>query len=185
MKEMWEEEKANPSLVRDFAPDYWGSAFQHLPKLKTLTMEFETEKMHEAHIDAIASHAKSSWKFPMGDRGILSAENGGEIRKWEWKGPLCMQNNEQRHQRLRAMMVRQQQQYAAEGGMPTTVQNARTQESVSGVLQQARRALRLHQWTQSRFARVEIPPVSSEDVAEVSEKPVMVVRAVKWNVVTI
>jgi len=88
MKQMWEEEKQNPSLKREFDPKYWGSSFQHLPKLKTLTMEFETEKSVEADIDAIAEHAKA-WKFPMGTNRVLSAD-GCKIEKTEWEGPICM-----------------------------------------------------------------------------------------------
>lgn len=95
MLHQWEEEKQNPTLNRDFDPKYWGSAFQHLPKLKTLIMEFETEKSCEAQADAIARHARAGWKFPMGERGVLSAVRS-EIRSWEWQGPSCMLSNEQK-----------------------------------------------------------------------------------------
>lgn len=95
MLQMWEEEKQNPSWKREFDPDYWGSAFQHLPKLKTLTMEFETEKSCVAQVEAIAKHAAQAWKFPMGERGLLSAE-GNDIKTWEWDGPPCMLSNSQR-----------------------------------------------------------------------------------------
>lgn len=94
LKRMWEEEKKNPSLKREVDPKYWGSAFQHLPKLKYLTIEFETEKSCEEQIDAVAEYAKT-WKFPMGKEGLLSAE-GSKIQKWDWQGPLCMRNNKQR-----------------------------------------------------------------------------------------
>jgi len=100
MREMWEVEKQNPALKPAFQPKYWGSAFQHLPKLKTLTIEFETEKSLEAELDAIAQHAAKGWKFPLGERGVLSAE-GCEIKKWEWEGPKCFLSDSQ--QRVRAV----------------------------------------------------------------------------------
>lgn len=89
MKAWWAEEEQDPSLKREFDPEYWGSAFQHLPKLKTLTMEFETEKHCEAQIDDVAKHAASGWKFPMGEGRVLSAE-GSKVEKKEWEGPPCL-----------------------------------------------------------------------------------------------
>lgn len=160
---MWEEDKKTPSFNREFNPSHWGSAFQHLPKLKYLTIEFETEKGCEAQIDAIVEHAKA-WKFPMGKRGSLNAEES-EVQKWEWEGPLCMRNNTQRFgiQQLHPNLL-------AIPTFPVSVSNSQTSQASSQAISPS---------TMPRLRHL------GDGINEEALKPILVGRTVRWNLAPI
>ncbi|KAJ2990486.1 hypothetical protein NUW58_g2924 [Xylaria curta] len=57
-----------------FAPGAWGSVFSHMPKLKTLTIDFEmTKEMHTAVVPIVGWALK--WRFPLQNGRHLSTGN--------------------------------------------------------------------------------------------------------------
>lgn len=73
----------------DFSPRAWGLAFQHLPNLKTLTMDFETAEDQRHELDRIVDWAVG-WRLPLapgpdGRPRFLSAQ-GRPVDKMSWCG---------------------------------------------------------------------------------------------------
>ncbi|KAJ7114302.1 hypothetical protein C8R44DRAFT_795427 [Mycena epipterygia] len=61
----------------------WGSALQLLPALKELEMEFETTVDRREEMKTIVERALR-WRFPMGERGVLSNKGSG-MESGEWR----------------------------------------------------------------------------------------------------
>ena len=57
-----------------FTPGAWGLAFEKMPNLKTLIMEFETSGDHKPAMDKIVEWA-IQWKFPLSNGKVLSTEH--------------------------------------------------------------------------------------------------------------
>jgi hypothetical protein len=65
----------------------WGFAFRWLKGLREVQIELETFEWKRDELEEIVRHAVQ-WRFPMGDRGVLSAEGlGVDVRRW--RGPPC------------------------------------------------------------------------------------------------
>ncbi|KAF8850935.1 hypothetical protein BDZ45DRAFT_661257 [Acephala macrosclerotiorum] len=69
-----------------FLENAWGSAFKRLPSLKELEIEFETSDDKKAELEQIVDWAKT-WKFPMKDGKVLSAD-GLDVKKKSWEGGM-------------------------------------------------------------------------------------------------
>ncbi|KAH9897314.1 hypothetical protein F4778DRAFT_745240 [Xylariomycetidae sp. FL2044] len=68
-----------------FSDRAWGLAFEHMPKLKTLIVDFETAHEMKNEMENIVQWARN-WKFPLGDDNYhLSAEDQ-PVEKWSWLG---------------------------------------------------------------------------------------------------
>ncbi|KAJ7709601.1 hypothetical protein B0H17DRAFT_1190793 [Mycena rosella] len=69
----------------------WGSAFKNLQALKTLEMEFETTMNRKGEMTKIVNRALT-WRFPMGERGVLSNQGlGAEFAQWQGdKDSFCV-----------------------------------------------------------------------------------------------
>lgn len=80
-----------------FQAPVWGLGFQHLPSLKTLTMEFETSEDKKKELEDIVAWAVK-WRFPLADGRHLSAA-GQPVGKMSYRGNeyhwsnLCEQCN--------------------------------------------------------------------------------------------
>ncbi|KAJ7444836.1 hypothetical protein FB451DRAFT_71482 [Mycena latifolia] len=76
--------------VLPWAEGGWGGALQHLPALKELEMEFETTVDRKEELRTIVKRALT-WKFPMGERGVLSNEGlGMELIDWQGHEKYCL-----------------------------------------------------------------------------------------------
>lgn len=85
MKDDWQLEEAGDRVEWD--EGCWGSAFQWLRGLREVHMELETFEWKREELEEIVRHAVR-WRFPMGERGWLSADGlGVEVRRW--RGPPC------------------------------------------------------------------------------------------------
>lgn len=77
------------SINPDFSPRAWGAAFQHLPNLQTLTMDFETSKDQRQELDRIVGWAVG-WKLPLapgpGGRPRFLSAKGRPVEKMSWRG---------------------------------------------------------------------------------------------------
>jgi hypothetical protein len=67
-----------------FQAPVWGLAFQHLPNLKTLTMEFETAEYKKKELENIVAWAVK-WRFPLTNGKHLSAA-GQAVEKMSYRG---------------------------------------------------------------------------------------------------
>ncbi|KAI3323435.1 hypothetical protein HD806DRAFT_496618 [Xylariaceae sp. AK1471] len=67
----------------DFAPGAWGSAFSHMSKLKTLTIDFETSEDKHDEMEIIVDWALK-WRFPLPDSRHLCAHQPAS--KMSWRG---------------------------------------------------------------------------------------------------
>ncbi|KAJ7247788.1 hypothetical protein C8J57DRAFT_1140069, partial [Mycena rebaudengoi] len=69
--------------VIPFAAGGWGGALQRLPALRELEIEFETTVNRTEELRKIVERALR-WRFPMGERGILSNKGlGMEVGEWK------------------------------------------------------------------------------------------------------
>ncbi|KAI1279078.1 hypothetical protein F5Y07DRAFT_48088 [Xylaria sp. FL0933] len=68
----------------EFAQGAWGRAFFHMPKLKTLTIDFETSEDKRDEMEAVVAWALK-WKFPLLDGRHLST-GGRPASKMSWRG---------------------------------------------------------------------------------------------------
>ncbi|KAK6206422.1 hypothetical protein LQW54_007715 [Pestalotiopsis sp. IQ-011] len=79
------EDNINP----DFSPRAWGLAFQHLPNLKTLAMDFETAENQRHELDRIVGWAVG-WRLPLapnpGGRPRFLSTQGRPVDKMSWRG---------------------------------------------------------------------------------------------------
>ena len=57
-----------------FTPGAWGLAFEKMPNLKTLIVDFETSEGHKPALDKIVEWA-TKWKFPLSDGKVLNTEH--------------------------------------------------------------------------------------------------------------
>ncbi|KAI1490960.1 hypothetical protein F5X96DRAFT_508760 [Biscogniauxia mediterranea] len=67
-----------------FRPKAWGAIFQHMPHLKTLTIDFETSQDKKAELETIVDWAVT-WRFPLSDGRHLTTE-GEPVEKMSWRG---------------------------------------------------------------------------------------------------
>ncbi|ETS74757.1 hypothetical protein PFICI_13241 [Pestalotiopsis fici W106-1] len=82
MKELMAE-RTGDMVIDDRA---WGMAFQHLPNIKSVTIEFEVTEDKREELEAIVDWAKT-WKFPLSGDRHLSAEEQ-RIERMSWQGLL-------------------------------------------------------------------------------------------------
>ncbi|TGJ86667.1 hypothetical protein E0Z10_g2122 [Xylaria hypoxylon] len=68
----------------EFAWDAWGKAFSHMPKLKTLTIDFETSEDKRDEMETLVNWALK-WQFPLSDGRHLST-GGQSASKMSWRG---------------------------------------------------------------------------------------------------
>ncbi|KAJ7250062.1 hypothetical protein B0H12DRAFT_686280 [Mycena haematopus] len=66
-----------------WAEGAWGGAFQRLPALKELEIEFETSMDRMEELKIVVQRALK-WRFPMRERGVLSNEGLGMVLS-EWQ----------------------------------------------------------------------------------------------------
>lgn len=85
MRADWEAEERGEAVP--WRGDGWGCAFGNLRGLRELEIEFETSEDKVGELAKIVQKAKT-WRFPMGDGRVLSAE-GLEAKEWKWRSPLC------------------------------------------------------------------------------------------------
>ncbi|KAI1859261.1 uncharacterized protein JN550_012070 [Neoarthrinium moseri] len=67
-----------------FADRVWGLAFQHMPNLQTLVMDFETSEDLKAELDDILRWAVK-WRLPLSGGRFLSAA-GQPVEMMRWRG---------------------------------------------------------------------------------------------------
>jgi hypothetical protein len=85
MRADWRAEEAGEEVEWD--QGCWGTAFRWLKGLREVQMELETFEWKRDELEEIVRHALQ-WRFPMGNRGVLSAEGTGvQVRRW--RGPPC------------------------------------------------------------------------------------------------
>ncbi|KAI0021553.1 hypothetical protein F4780DRAFT_283346 [Xylariomycetidae sp. FL0641] len=81
-----EEEDEEEEEEALFGPDTWGRVFEHLPRLRRLTIDFETAEDKKAEMESIVAWAARCWRFPLrGCRAYLSAA-GHPVEKMSWHG---------------------------------------------------------------------------------------------------
>ncbi|KAI0863612.1 hypothetical protein F4860DRAFT_467212 [Xylaria cubensis] len=68
----------------EFAGAAWGRAFSHMPKLKSLTIDFETAEDKRDEMEEIVAWALK-WQFPLSDGRHLSTD-GRPASKLSWRG---------------------------------------------------------------------------------------------------
>jgi hypothetical protein len=61
----------------------WGNAFQHLPNLKKLTMEFDTSEDKKGELETIVEWAARVWRFPLGWRRTSSSTSSSSDQQDE------------------------------------------------------------------------------------------------------
>lgn len=64
--------------------DVWGLAFQYLPKLKGLQIDFETAEDKKGELETIVDWAVK-WKFPLSGGRYLSTA-GQRVERMSWRG---------------------------------------------------------------------------------------------------
>jgi hypothetical protein len=76
-------EREERGAVIPWEENGWGSAFQRLPALRELEMEFETSVDRQEELKKVLERALR-WKFPMGERGVLGNKGlGMKLSKWQ------------------------------------------------------------------------------------------------------
>lgn len=82
--DMMREDMQIPDGNPPFNPRSWGRALKHLPKLKTLRIDFETSEDKREELEAIVAWAVK-WRFPLTDGRYLSTK-GHKVEKMSWRG---------------------------------------------------------------------------------------------------
>ena len=74
-----------------FTPRVWGLAFERMPKLKTLVMDFETTECNQDRLSKIVQWAQH-WRFPAasgsGEPAMCFSAAGVPVQKMSWRGFL-------------------------------------------------------------------------------------------------
>ena len=72
-----------------FTPGVWGLAFERMPKLKTLVMDFETSEDNKDKMSKIVQWAQH-WRFPAasssGKPAMCFSAAGIPVQKMSWRG---------------------------------------------------------------------------------------------------
>lgn len=72
-----------------FSTGVWGLAFERMPKLKTLVMDFETSEDKKPEMEKIVEWAQR-WKFPAasssGGPAMCFSTAGMPVQKMSWRG---------------------------------------------------------------------------------------------------
>ena len=71
-----------------FLPNSWGSAFKHLPSLKSLEIEFETSDDKKDELLSILKWART-WRFPLSEDGVVLSAEGTDVTSMSWQSPMC------------------------------------------------------------------------------------------------